>query len=462
MTATEAQRLAERVYRAQGNQQGRGRMRADATLKPTLYPRGLTVGTGEDLPAGKSLRARLMALEFGPDTLDWDQITTLQRLAAEGVFAEALAGFVQWLAPDYDTFLREELPARIAEQRERAADSRYHRRTPELIASLHAGLYALLDFATDIDAIDAFEADKLNAEGWEALGEAADLQLPHQASADLPAQFLALLRSALTGGTAHVADAQDGNRPPEPWRWGWVRFETADAERVAPGGDPGRLGCGRRPAARSQPRARSGPARGPGPGRAPRRHRQHPRQAALRAEPVAIDRAAHPPDVPGPPHDRRLTRLCAPPRHHGARPTRRERRPDPPDRAPDHKRPRRDPHRSGNWSGRSGHSTPQPPTSIGARHAGPEQRGPSPPNRPDQARPTRQRRRTSRWPTGSPGLPKGTLAEVRSWRLDNCGTTFRMIFSGAVLDTQRQPPSARRDPARVLGAASRRKAEVTG
>ncbi len=161
----EAQRLAERVYRAQGNQQGRGRMRADATLKPTLYPRGLTVGTGEDLPAGKSLRARLMALEFGPDTLDWDQITTLQRLAAEGVFAEAFAGFVQWLAPGYDTFLREELPARIANQRERAADSRYHRRTPELIASLHAGLYALLEFATDVDAIDPFEADRAQRRG---------------------------------------------------------------------------------------------------------------------------------------------------------------------------------------------------------------------------------------------------------------------------------------------------------
>ena len=232
----QAQRLAERVYRAQGNQQGRGRMRADATLKPTLHPRGLTVGTGEDLPAGKSLRARLMVVEFAPDTLDWDQITRLQRIAQEGVFAEALAGFIQWLAPGYGTFLGNELLARIAEQRERAVDSRHHRRTPELIASLHAGLYALLDFATDIDAISPFDADTLNAEGWAALGDAAARQLPHQASADVPTRFLSLLRSALTGGLAHVLDAEDGERPPDALRWGWTKFENEIASDWRPNG----------------------------------------------------------------------------------------------------------------------------------------------------------------------------------------------------------------------------------
>ncbi|MDP7191368.1 MAG: hypothetical protein QF553_05830, partial [Alphaproteobacteria bacterium] len=51
---------AERVFRAQGNQSGRFRMRADSTLAGSLPPRGLIVATGEDLPKGQSLQARLV------------------------------------------------------------------------------------------------------------------------------------------------------------------------------------------------------------------------------------------------------------------------------------------------------------------------------------------------------------------------------------------------------------------
>jgi hypothetical protein len=101
-TSSDMQRLhrdADRLIRAQGNQSGRLRMRADTTLRPPRPPRGLTLLTGEDVPRGQSLRGRLLVLEVGPKALDWQRLTTCQRDAADGRYAAALAGFIRWLAP---------------------------------------------------------------------------------------------------------------------------------------------------------------------------------------------------------------------------------------------------------------------------------------------------------------------------------------------------------------------------
>jgi hypothetical protein len=58
------QRKAERVLRSQGNLSGRGRLRADLGLRPTMPPRGIIVSTGEQHPLGHSLVARTVILEL--------------------------------------------------------------------------------------------------------------------------------------------------------------------------------------------------------------------------------------------------------------------------------------------------------------------------------------------------------------------------------------------------------------
>jgi hypothetical protein len=62
----ELQRVAERLFRAVGNQQGRGRLGADGRLREPQAPRGLVLGTGEEVPQGQSIRARLVIVEVGP------------------------------------------------------------------------------------------------------------------------------------------------------------------------------------------------------------------------------------------------------------------------------------------------------------------------------------------------------------------------------------------------------------
>lgn len=64
-------------------------------------PRGLILSTGEDVPRGQSLRARMLILEIGPADLRWERLTGRQQDAEAGRYAEAMAGYVQWLATTY-------------------------------------------------------------------------------------------------------------------------------------------------------------------------------------------------------------------------------------------------------------------------------------------------------------------------------------------------------------------------
>jgi hypothetical protein len=79
-------RDADRLLRAQGNHSGRQRMRADGGLRPTKPPRGLIVSTGEDLPRGQSIRARLMVNEIGPGDVDTHQLSKCQSDARNGLW----------------------------------------------------------------------------------------------------------------------------------------------------------------------------------------------------------------------------------------------------------------------------------------------------------------------------------------------------------------------------------------
>jgi hypothetical protein len=210
---------ADRLLRAQGNRAGRGRCRADGSVRPPRPPRGTILSTGEDVPRGQSLGARLFVIEIGPEDVNKERLTACQADAAAGLDAEAMAGFIRWLAPRYGE-LQACLPGEAAELRERASSGGLHARTPGIVADLALGLNTFLDFALAVEAITEAERDALAKRGWEALREAAAAQADHNAAAEPTAHFLRLLRAALASGRAHVADAH-GREPNDPAAWGW-------------------------------------------------------------------------------------------------------------------------------------------------------------------------------------------------------------------------------------------------
>lgn len=230
-TAADIQRLhheADRLLRGQGNRAGRGRMRPDGSLRPEYRPRGIIVSSGEDIPSGQSLRARVCILEVTAPApargvagdIDRDRLTRAQEQAAQGLFAQAMAGYVRWLAPQMDT-LKAALPERRRKLREEAYKEGLHRRTPDQVAALALGWEMFLRFAVEAGALTEEEKTALWERVWAGLGDMAAAQAEHQAAEDPAARFLALLGAAIASGRAHVADAKDGAEPEDAGRWGW-------------------------------------------------------------------------------------------------------------------------------------------------------------------------------------------------------------------------------------------------
>jgi hypothetical protein len=212
-------RKADRVLRAKGNASGRQRMRPGATLKPAKPPRALILSTGEDVPRGQSLRARMAVMELEPGQVDWPALTECQRDASDGLYAAAMAGYVRWLARDYEA-VRSGINEERRALRTAASAGIRHRRTPAIVADLALGLRYLLMFAYEVGAIDASEADWYWAWGWDAFAKLAAEQSPHQAAGEPTRRFRELLAAAVASCRAHVA-SPSGDQPDSPEAWGW-------------------------------------------------------------------------------------------------------------------------------------------------------------------------------------------------------------------------------------------------
>lgn len=214
-------RDADRLIRSAGNQQGRGRMNADGSLRHPMWPRGLLISTGEDIPRGASCRARLIVLEADPNDMDWNTLTLCQRDAQAGLYAAAMSGFLRWMAPQMP-----DMPGRLMAEMIRFRESwtmqHSHARTPENLANLHFGFEQWLRFALEIQAISEAEADVLRRAEYEALAETAAAQEHIQEHVDPVRQFLDLIVAALTSGRAHVAALNGGCPEHLPGRWGWA------------------------------------------------------------------------------------------------------------------------------------------------------------------------------------------------------------------------------------------------
>jgi hypothetical protein len=226
------ERDADRLLRAQGNRAGRQRMRADGSLRSARPPRGLILSTGEDVPPGQSLRGRMLVLEVSPGDVPLAGLTPHQRAAGAGLYAQALAGFLHWLAPRYGE-LRTTLPDEYARLRLLALTGAGSSRTPGIVAGLALGLNLFLSFAFEASAITAAEREALTCRGWNALGQAGVAQAEQVGSVEPTALFLRLLAAAI-GTTACVA-GPDGREPaeqPEAWGWHQKTYGLGEQERT--------------------------------------------------------------------------------------------------------------------------------------------------------------------------------------------------------------------------------------
>ncbi len=228
-------RVADRLFRNAANRAGRGRLTSRAELTLTKSPRCLYLATGEDLPRGESLRARLVIVELEHGTITSAKLTDAQARAADGQFAAGTAAFIARLAEDdHLTEARQALRDTVAALR---AQHRFrHARTITSIAELFAAGKQFVTFAHEVGACDRADLAWVDTELLLAMLRGGKLQERYLQAADPAARFIELIGAAISSGHAHLAD-QSGGCPTDPSAWGW-RLETRGAvEDWTPRGD---------------------------------------------------------------------------------------------------------------------------------------------------------------------------------------------------------------------------------
>lgn len=228
---------ADRLFRAVGNQSGRGRRTSDMKQRAAYHPRGLVLATGEDIPRGASLRARLALVELSGADVDNGVLSELQTYAREGALERSMAGYLRWLARDLGEY-KAKLPELLRLWRDEAIQEGFaksHPRAADVYASLLLGVALFLDFAECAGALDASGKAGLLEGCRQTLKDMTAAQGDLQADQDEVLQFLGFLKSSLNAGYCHFSDSLKQGAPAQhPSFWGWRVVPVPGAPEDAP------------------------------------------------------------------------------------------------------------------------------------------------------------------------------------------------------------------------------------
>ena len=200
-----------RLLRAQGNGIGRGRMEGNGDLRANHDPRGLLMVTAEGEPRGHSLQARTLIVSMRLDSMAWGKLLDAQQTAVRGLHAQALSGYIRWLAPRLDT-VRASQGEAIA--RYRPEFRNVHGRTPTACAELMWGLQPLLRYFRDSELLTADACAALNDRCLAALRELAQSQGLRQGDADPVVRFIEGIRSLVASGQVNIGEMAGGTGHP--------------------------------------------------------------------------------------------------------------------------------------------------------------------------------------------------------------------------------------------------------
>src|SRR5262249_39945243 len=101
---------------------------------------------------------------------------------------------------------------------------------------LAIGWKYFLHFALDVGAITEQEVKDYQERAGVGLKVMAHAQAAHQQAAEPVSQFLALIRSAVNAGRAHLASPSGGNPAENPDAWGWRKEDSNEGPIWKPQG----------------------------------------------------------------------------------------------------------------------------------------------------------------------------------------------------------------------------------
>ncbi|MDP9475895.1 MAG: DUF927 domain-containing protein [Actinomycetota bacterium] len=214
---------AQRLLRAVGNRQGRGRMNSDITLRRSYSPRGMVLATAEALPEGpafESAAARSLSVNLARADVNLSRVSEMQDRRAE--LATAMVGYIRYVAANHEKLARELLGRRdMMRDKLRPKLAGCHPRTPDAVAALAVGFGGLLSYAVNVGALDEARARLLLAHAEQGLIEAARAHVEATKGGDPATRFMELLRSLFASGKAYARDKKTEEEPPGHEGLGW-------------------------------------------------------------------------------------------------------------------------------------------------------------------------------------------------------------------------------------------------
>ncbi len=198
--------LAQRIIRDVGNRTGRGRLNSDTTEKPTPYPRGGVIITGELLPELQSTLSRIVAIELQASDLDLNRLSALQDKAP--LLPSAMTSFITWLQPRIGD-IQAAFPVALADMRRRGAIEG-SRKLPEHGAYLQYALELLLQWAVDKKAMTESDRKWSINLAWLAIQRALDVHGKRVEGEDPARFFFEIVGSLLAQGKARMDHRHSG------------------------------------------------------------------------------------------------------------------------------------------------------------------------------------------------------------------------------------------------------------
>ena len=232
-----------RILQGVADGAGRATLTADRRQRAGLYPRGAVMSSSETMPRGHSNRARAVIVDVDRPLIGTDPVMSAAYYAAEdlgasGVYALALAGYVQRIASSFEAVT---VGSPAHRQAVRALAPRFegaHGRTGGAAAELAYGWQAFLSFAVALGAVGEAEAEAIWARVVQALEDTASGQAEHLIAEDPVSRALGVLSGLLSQGRVFLEDLDEGGQPPEDaaavcgWQRQTLRGEGGEAEDV--------------------------------------------------------------------------------------------------------------------------------------------------------------------------------------------------------------------------------------
>lgn len=224
-------RDAERVLRSQGNQSGRDRMTSTTELRGANVPKGMICATGEDLPNGHSLQARLVIINMKKGSTDTGVLSQLQDYAQTGDLAQLNANFIRWIAAAADEGIIEQYFNDALSSCAKQLPAEGHARTRDNLSQMLAGLWIYLQYAVDVGVMHLEAADIFKLQAIKTVLALSQIQAGVDKDASDAERFVKILQSALSMGSCHLA-AQGGGSPKYHAAAGWKLTGSGEYQKI--------------------------------------------------------------------------------------------------------------------------------------------------------------------------------------------------------------------------------------